>query len=276
LEEHYKSLAAGGDGLYNEPKCVPFDFDSDVILSPEDHEQYKYWQLLSAMMVFRHNQYYQDFDSKMEIQQVEETVDFHYRNFRLRGVLDLAASGHGKGRPWIMDHKTASDISDLRLEGWNFRFQFLFYAWLWKQVSGERPSGMYVNILKKPQERRSTKKSETLDDFLRRIDFNVLADQSLYFRRDWLPLDDGMIDRFQRYTLDPLLTQFERIREMASLPIDNEIDLRNLESLLLSPNTDACTHWNVKCEFLDLCKSDFKDFAVEFIQREHKHPELQR
>jgi hypothetical protein len=272
LEEHYTLLKNTGTGL-SQPKMIEFDFEPDVILAPDQFDEYKYWQIVAGMLVFRHNRYYESIDTKLEIQKVEVPVDLEYRGFRLRGMIDLVATGMGKGYPFIVDHKTASDINDVRLEGWQFRFQFLFYSWLWKQLTGERPSGTFVNILKKPQERRSVKKQESVEDFCRRVDFNIISDPGLYFRREWIPLDDGTIERFQRYTLDPVLTEFQILQE-ATESDNNRFTDAERDSLLLRANTDSCIKWNVKCEFLDLCKNDFNDFAMEFIQRPNKHPEL--
>jgi PD-(D/E)XK nuclease superfamily protein len=270
LEEHYKLLKETGTGL-TQPKTLEFDFEPDVILEPNQYEEYKYWQIIAGMLVYRHNIFYQETDSKIHIDNVEVPVDLEYRGFRLRGMIDLVGTDSTRGtRPWIMDHKTASDINDIRLEGWQFRFQFLFYSWLWTKLTGERPSGNYVNILKKPQERRSLKRGETIEDFCRRIDFNINVNPHEYFRREWIPFDDGMIERFQKYTLDPILTQFNLLKEIPDCEYDQELR----ESLLLVPNTDHCISWNVKCEFLELCKNNFQDYAVEYIHRPIKHPEL--
>jgi PD-(D/E)XK nuclease superfamily protein len=270
LERHYKLMKETGQGL-TEPKTEEFELEPDVVLTPDQWEEYHYWQIVAGMLVYRHNRYWEEMDRSLNIQQVEVPVDLQYNGFRLRGMIDLVATGLGKGdRPWIMDHKTASDISDLRLEGWQFRFQFLFYSWLWKQLTGERPAGNYVNILKKPQERRSIKKAESIENFCKRIDWNIQARPEDFFRREWIPLDDGMIERFERYTLNPVLTQFRMIKACTKDPMSQEIK----EAMLLSPNTDHCTFWNVRCEFLDLCKDDFKELAVEYIPRHAKHPEL--
>lgn len=275
LEEHYTLLQKGKGGL-TEPKAIEFEFDQDVILDPKQHEEYKYWQLVVGMLVYRHNRYYDD--SNIDVHHVEVPIDLVYRGQRLRGIIDLVGSSPGRDF-WIMDHKSSSDISDIRLEGWQFRFQFLFYAWLWRGLSGEIPSGTYVNILKKPLERRSVKKGESVEDFCRRIDFNIQAEPHLYFRREWVPIDSGMIDRFQRYTLDPAITEFQMLREVVDLHEDDmysRFTQLEKEAMLLRANTDHCIYFNTKCEFLELCKENFQDFHVEYIKREHKHPELAR
>lgn len=271
LEEHYKLLQEGSEGLLV-PKAVEFDFEPDIILDPTQHEEYKYWQFVSGLLVHRHNLFYQERDSNLKIHNVEHSADVEYRGLRLRGKIDLVASGEGKPRFWIMDHKTTSDINDLKLEGWQFRFQFLFYSWLWKQII-ERPSGTFVNMLKKPRQMRM--RMESIEAFINRINTDMLAEPLKYFRREWIPLDDDILDRFQRYTLDPVITKFLIIQEMAT---DNEFDRRftdlEKQSMLLEANTDHCISWNVKCEFLNLCKDNFQDYAVEFIRRHIKHPEL--
>ena|SRR5215472_12860226 len=273
LELHYRLLQRTGKGL-EDPKAVEFEFESDVILSPEDHELYKYWQLVAGMLVYRHNIYYEEIDKKLNILNVEVPIDIEYRGFRLRGMIDLVAESPGKIKPWITDHKTTADLNDIRMEGWQYRFQFLFYAWMWTKMTGQRPSGTMTNLIKKPQERRSTKRGESVEDFCRRIDYNIMANPSEFFKREWIPLDDAMLERFERYTLDPVLTQFQMLQEATDE--NGRFNQQEKEALLLTPNTDHCTYWNVKCEFMDLCKNNFEDFAMEFIKRHTKHPELNR
>jgi len=272
----HKLLEMSYHGRLKEPTTIDFDFEPDVLLNPIQEEEYKYYKMVAAMLVWRHNQHYKEFDEKLEIESIEYEINYEYRGFRLRGMIDLA--GYGSNRPglWIMDHKSTGDINDKILEGWNFRFQFLFYAWLWTRVSGQRPTGIFVNMLKKPLERRSVKKQESLGEFIRRIDNNIQIDPQSYFRREWIPLDDATIERFQNWTLDPLITEMHMLQEAVSGDSYERFNQVEKEAMLLRANTDHCLgpYHNFPCEFLELCKNDFNDYASEYIQREHKHPEL--
>jgi hypothetical protein len=59
---------------------------------------------------------------------------------------------------------------------------------------------------------------------------------------------------------------------------DDRFNQMEKESMLIKANTDHClgAYHNFPCEFLELCKNDFNDYANEYIQREHKHPELSK
>jgi hypothetical protein len=100
------------------------------------------------------------------------------------------------------------------------------------------------------------------------------ADPGNYFRREWIPLDDATMHRFQRYTLDPMITEFQMIDEAASVEISHILDQQQKESLLLKANTDHCMMYNRPCEYLTLCKNDFRDDAVEYTTMVQKHSEL--
>jgi hypothetical protein len=178
-----------------------------------------------------------------------------------------------------MDHKTTYQFDPSIFDGWSFRFQFLFYAWLWWKVKGRYPAGVYVNAIRKPAERRSTKKQETVERFVERIHQNIILEPQNYFKRERMPFDQGTLERFEIYTLNPIITQFEIISGISKCSIDEyeDMDLWNTaDSLLLAMNTDHCHQYNRACEFLDLCANNLKDHAAEYIDMKCKHAELNR
>jgi hypothetical protein len=148
----------------------------------------------------------------------------------------------------------------------------------WKMTK-EVPAGMYVNALKKPAERRSVAKAETIPAFLKRIEQNIIVDPDKYFLRERLPVDKKALLRFQENTLDPVLTQMGLIKRGVANRLDGErtsgIELATVYSLIMAGNTDYCQIYNTPCEFLPLCENNFQDYASEYIVTTTKHPELQ-
>lgn len=275
LEEYYELAHVNGEvDPTAEIKCPAFDYPKDVILNPAQHEEAEYWKLLAEKLIQHHGRFYQKIDNKMIILQTERLLEYEYRGFRLRGVIDLGFEEDESY--YVMDHKTTADITDNLILGFQFRFQFLFYSWLVRQIEGKRPAGFIVNALKKPKERRSIRNAESVQSFVARIGRNIAHEPSEYFRRIQVPLDDGMLERFQDTVLDPVITQFQWLEDATCPQTYTVFGRKDKEAMLITANTDACRQWNTVCEYLDLCCNNLEDFAGEFIQDEVKHPELEK
>lgn len=268
-------------GYYDDPLgfdcvCNYFVFEEDVILTPSQIEEYRHWRKLAEIMVERHNFYWRLVDAKMTVLSTEQFMETEYRGFRLLGKVDMQVYPSSRlpcPSPltpiYILDHKTTYLFDKSMFDGWNFRFQFLYYAWLYWKVTGTQPKGLVINAIRKPALRRSVSKQETPDEFLRRIEQDIIERPEEYFKREKLAFDKHTLDRFQKYTLDPVLTQFEWIQRVPHHP-----ENLDLQALLLGMNSDYCHMYNKPCEFLDLCQNNFKDFSVEYTRREVKHEEL--
>ena len=282
LETYYtiaNTLEPGGSPSLTQVEVPDFRFEEDVMLRPDQADDHEYYRGLARILVDHHNKYWREFDEKMIIEATEQEVELRHRGFRLRGKIDLVIRPNKGDGLFAMDHKTTSDFSEGLFAGWSFRFQFLFYAWLQWKITGVYPAGMYVNAIKKPKERRSIRNQETVAQFLKRIRLNIATDPSLYFKRERLPFDKSTLPRFERYTLDPILVQYEMIHGATEMSAEEFEDWElnsTLESLLLSMNTDHCHTYNRPCEFLDLCQNNLEDHAQEYINMQHKHPELQK
>jgi PD-(D/E)XK nuclease superfamily len=268
LERYYR----GNDDALEVPD---FRFEEDIILRPDQTEDLEYWRGLASLMVRYHCKFWREFDDKMELLATEEEIHYEYRGFTLRGKIDLCIRPSAKDGIFPMDHKTTYIFDDSVFAGWSFRFQFLYYAWLWWRVKGRYPAGMYVNAIRKPAEKRT--KKETVQDWLNRIEANIKGDPWNYFKRERLPFDRTILQRFEKYTLDPIITQYELLGAIAAVnekEFEDRIFSATVDSLLLSMNTDHCHAFNRSCEFLELCSHDMKDHAAEYITMQHKHPEL--
>jgi hypothetical protein len=256
-----------------------FRFEEDVILSPTQQEEYKYWRALAEMTFKRHNKVWEKWDEHMVVEMTEQEVEYEYRGFRLRGKIDLVVRPYKSEGLFPLDHKTASDFNKGLFAGWSFRFQFLFYAWLLWKVHGVQIAGMYVNAIKKPAERRSVKSQESIPQFIKRVEHNMISDPNKYFRRERLPFDGNTLQRFEEFTLDPILAQFEMVHGAAIMPwseFEDEDVMQTLIGLVLSMNTDHCHVYGKPCEFLELCENNFEDFSQEYITTDTKHPELSK
>lgn len=272
LERYYR-------GADVDAEVPDFRFEEDVLLRPDQTEEHEYWRGLARLMVLYHNKFWRRFDDGMEILANEEEVSYEYRGFTLRGKIDLCIRPTPKDGIFPMDHKTSYIFDESVFAGWSFRFQFLYYAWLWWKVKGRYPAGMYVNAIRKPGERRSKTKKETVQDFLDRIEANIKGDPWSYYKRERLPFDRTTLQRFETYTLDPIITQYEMLQWIINCrkeEIDDPTTWGPLDSFLLSMNTDHCHAWNRPCEFLDLCAHNFEDHAGEYISMAVKHPELSK
>jgi PD-(D/E)XK nuclease superfamily protein len=275
LEEYY----SGAAGKVIVPAVPDFRFESDVILRPDQIDDHEYYRGLAEVLIKQHNRYWETFDNKSIIEKTEEEVEYEYRGLRLRAKVDMVLRPHKSEGIFILDHKTCSDFSLGLFAGWSFRFQFLFYAWMFWRRYGEYPAGMYVNAIKKPAERRSVKRQESVRLFLKRIEGNVILDPDKYFKRERLPFDKTTLPRFEKYTLNPIISQFEQVSGLSVETwevLESQEYFDVMDSLLISMNSDHCWSYNRPCEFLDLCANDFQDFAAEYITMDVKHSELSK
>jgi len=272
LDRYYK------DQYAKECQIPAFEFEDDVILRPDQTDDHRYWQMLLEVMFDRYIKYWDSEDAKMVVEATEQEVEYNYEGFRLRGKLDMVFRPSKKDGIFILDHKTTYDINESLVLGWQFRFQFLFYAWLYWKISKQYPAGVYVNALKKPLERRSVKKQESVEEFIKRIELNMQIEPEKYFKRFRLPIDKSTLARFEKYTLKPLLFGFKTVSGLSQLTPrefeEQQISDDDINAQFLTANTDHCHVYNKPCEFLELCQNNFDDFANEYIAMPFKHAEL--
>ena len=273
----HKMLEAYYRGRDVNAEVPEFRFEEDVILRPDQTEEHMYWRALAHVLVEAHNRYWFKFDNQMEILANEEEIHYNYEGFNLKGKIDMCIRPSTKDGVFPLDHKTTYQFDSHIFDGWSFRFQFLFYAWLWWKVKKRYPAGIYVNAIRKPAERRSVKKQETVEEFIKRIEQNIVLEPEKYFKRERLPFGPGTLERFEEYTLNPIINQFgmvDGITKCTEADFRDEDLARTVDSLLLAINTDHCHQYNRSCEFLDLCANNLQDHAAEYIDMKQKHPEL--
>jgi PD-(D/E)XK nuclease superfamily len=266
LDQYYRNFPSGPDDI----TCPLFHFEEDVILTPSQTAEYRYWMKLANITFQRYAFYWRKVEEHYRIVSTEQEYEVIYRDFRLRGKIDLQLNPSPNSHAmYVMDHKTVSEYSRSQYDGWNFRFQFLFYAWMYWRATGTQPAGILVNGLRKPALRRSEKRGETEETFLQRINQHMIEYPDDYFQREKLTFDAHTLARFEDDTLDPILTQFSWLKRWHGSD-------RDLKSLLFAMNSDHCQVYNRPCEFLDLCQTNFEDFSAEYIQMDTKHEELRK
>jgi hypothetical protein len=141
---------------------------------------------------------------------------------------------------FIWDFKTSFRLSPLIVDSWTFRFQFLFYTWLYWRFVGRKPDGIMVQGLLKPQLR--PKKTERLDTFLRRIEQEMADRRDEFFYRERIPLATDALERFETEMLMPHVEAFRRLRFTQTSPSPRQ-------------NTNHCHIYGRACEYLQLCSS---------------------
>jgi len=208
--------------------------------------------------------YYQEADSKMVILSVEQEPEVFFEGLRFSGKIDLVSRPNGPhDGVFLWDYKTSFRLTPLIVDSWTFRFQFLFYTWLYWRYVGKKPDGIMVQGLLKPQIR--PKKKENMNEFMDRIREEMTGEETRagYFYRERIPLGADTLERFEAETLWPHIEAFKRLR----------IGGANLQALAMQQNTNQCHIYGSVCEFLRLCKDGWASIG-EFNVREKKHSEL--
>src|SRR5258705_977560 len=221
-----------------------------------------------ARVTFRNYRiHYADLDSEMRVRSVEEMFTCDYKGITLAGKIDLVAHPSMRDGLFIWDYKTTGMLNLAVLDAWSFRFQFLFYCWLYWKAKGEKPDGNYINGILKTLLR--PKKEEKLEEYLDRINYDMTINREKYFYRVRMPLATGMLERFEVEMLDPHISTFVLMQKIGV----DYTDANVLAAVCMAMNTDECHKYNSFCEFLPLCK-DGKMNLPEYDVREHKHEEL--
>jgi len=208
--------------------------------------------------------YYQEADSKMVILATEQEPEVFFEGLKFSGKIDLVSRPNGPHDGiFLWDYKTSFRLTPLIVDSWTFRFQFLFYAWLWWKLTGKKPDGIMVQGLLKPQMR--IKKKEMMSAFLDRIREAMTNEETRaeYFYRERMPLGADTLERFEAETLRPHIEAFQRLRTGGP----------NFQALAMQQNTNQCHIYGSVCEFLRLCKDGWASIN-EFGARKKKHSEL--
>lgn len=235
---------------YYKTGVVPTEFaslqiPSDVIMTADDEIEQEYWNAVLQVQMRRYFAYYNDDFQNLSVipEMTEQVLETVFDGIKLRGKIDL---GHRpkKGIVAQMDHKTSGRWSPDILNGWYFKFQFMFYPWLAQRATGIKVNEFTVNAIIKPSIR--VKKDESLGAFAARLEGDMIQDPTKYFKRVYLPISKGFFERFETEILQPKLN---RIKALTS-PTQSAI----LPSLVRNLNTNHCVRIGLgSCPYLPLC-----------------------
>jgi PD-(D/E)XK nuclease superfamily len=215
--------------------------------------------------------HYKALDSHLHVIANEQTYEVEFRGFKLTGKVDMIARPNIRDGVFIWDFKTTGQLNATLLDAWSFRFQFLYYCWLYWRATGKKPDGTLVNGLVKTLLRPKKTKSgkvESREGYLNRVAYDMQARRERYFYRQRMPLAKGQLEWFEKEMLIPNLTPFWQMARW--LPKQR---MGDLASVVLAMNTNQCHMYNSICEYLPLCK-DGKLQLGEYFGRDVKHPEL--
>jgi PD-(D/E)XK nuclease superfamily len=287
LHKLLAKLYSSEDDYAYPPDERPIELDDDEkllvevdqsLLTPNDREEIVIMLEKVRIAFNAYRQHYHTLDQHIDVYAVEHTFELPYVDFVLAGAIDMVAKPDVLDGIFIWDWKSTSRFDALILDTWAFRFQFLFYAWLWWKLTGEKPTGIMVQGLLKSQLRpkqiteKKNKRTETRKEYLYRVRGDMTASRERYFYRQRLPLGSGALERFENEMLCPHLHAFSALREGTGKPFV-KLPVAAIDGLAMAMNTGQCHVYGHYCEYLNLCK-DGPSAIGEYDRRQWKHPEL--
>lgn len=294
---HYNLLLSGGDanidfaigtawhkimaGIYTpesgedwrEVKC---QYEEGAEKNQEHEALLEQWDKILQVYAERYIIKYKDEIANLQVlgveQEIDVTIPWKGTEIRLRGVVDLR--GKLLGKMMLFDHKTTSGLNSALMRGWEYRFQFMFYLWLARQVLSDMPDRLIINVMVKPTIR--IKQTESLGAYLGRLRKEIIDDPNKYFYRQPLILTKGKMERFEQEVLFP---KFDRIAMMQeSTKSVEECGAQVLDTLeeiipsFMGANTHSCIQFGKFCPFLGVCEG--KQDVNKLHVRKIKHPEI--
>jgi hypothetical protein len=262
-----------GDGVHNtlehwyktrgELEVATLQFPDDVFPSAQETDDLRKWQLVLQAQMEAYTNYYRDDFDQYEVLQTEQEFVIEHQGVKLRGKIDLVLRHKASGDIVVPDHKTAGRLT---VDGWEFRFQFMFYAWAAQKFLGEPINWFMPNGIKKPALRVG--KAESLESYAQRVKADMLNEPDKYYLRVNLPVQEQLA-HFEKKILQP---KINRVKLLTQPKVSGSI----IELLVRNQNTAHCVKFGVnnQCQFFDLCKNGFEKEGFAFTQRPSKHQEL--
>lgn len=260
-----------GDGVHTtlehwyrtgEERVATLQLPEDVIPTGEIAAELAKWQAILEVQMLRYFLYNAADLEGWTPWAVEEKITVKFEGITFTGKIDLGYQVDGDPANILTDHKTFG-MDDY--EGWQFRFQFMFYLWLAAKATGRKINRFVVNGIKKPQLRQG--KDESLESFCVRIQQDMIQVPDKYFQRHPLPMIAHSMEHFEERVLRP---KIERIKLLTQATTPAIV----IEALVRNQNTHHCVQFGSTCEFLPICKSGFKREGHWYFRRENKHEEL--
>jgi len=236
--------------------------NSRVAVTQEMLEDYdKRMITIQGMVVGYIELYGKEYANEWELVDAEEEfcIEFMPGVWQM-GKKDKRIRKKSDGLLYLVEHKSASQISSSYINKLPRDQQTLTYAWADSQEHPEEPvTGVIYDVVKKPKIRQ--KKNETRKEFLKRIELLYTDEPENYFFRETLRYNKKRLEKFEK-NLKVVATHMQRCIE--------------------DPKNNVYRSWPTACEdfggcgFKDICnKGSLKGPHMQsFYKRENKHMEL--
>lgn len=174
----------------------------------------------------------------------------------LVGTIDLVYKH--KGKIWIGEHKTTSQVTKDYIDRLPFDLQVMIYPKMAEHALKKRAHGVCYNVIRKPSIRQ--RQNETFADFIVRVTEDYKTREDFYFYREEILYN-------QKY-----IKQAENDIKMISEELNMYHDFLGKKKILKADewyrNSRACFNYG-RCPFFNLCKhGDRTDQLMMFHERE--------
>ena len=167
-----------------------------------------------------------------------------------------------KGKQWVLEHKTASTISDSYIQRVQLDTQSRGYMFAVMAITGKKPVGTIYNVTAKCKLRR--KSDESWAQFNQRIFDAYMNEPEKYFWRDYI-----------QFTADDLMnfaTEIYQTHRMFRLVAET---MGGTDPKVWPINDHHCNEYFKMCEFHGLCTTGLDHgTAMQLEQLEKMHAEL--
>lgn len=243
-----------------------------IIQNQEWKRDREYWEQVGDTMMQIYASHYKHDHEIMTVLKpgIEYIAETEFMGLKLTGMIDLPINLKTKKANIVVDHKSTNRLDKSVMMGWDFRFQFMFYLWLFRRCNPTIPiHGTMPNAVKKPQLRINYDK-ESIPEFCRRLKDDMQENPDKYFYRDVMLLKEGDMAHFESQILMPKLYRLK-------LLLDPKVDTKVKIALARNKNTDYCVKYGAKyaCQFLPICQQGLAKNGFQFEKRGVKHEELQ-
>lgn len=236
-------------------------------LTQAQQAEWEYYEKLAHVQMEVYTSYYKGDFEMFEVydqEWVERVVEYEFEGILLKGLVDVTLVSKKLGKLIMVDHKTTSRIDRNTLEGWDFRFQFMFYVWLIRKAFPDlKLTRIMPNAIRKPRLKQTQK--ETLDGLMNRIRLDMLNRPEEYFYREILPMRKDALKRFEQEILRPKL---QRLQILKNGPKEAQI------AIARNKNTDNCLRYGAPCPYFSICKQGEMNKLL-YETRNQKHEELE-
>lgn len=206
------------------------------------------------------------------------------RSFTIGGKVDMIVRKKYDGTFWLVEHKTASGISEGYIAKLWTDFQIVLYSYYIERKFGIKITGIIYNILGKCGIKMRVGESE--EEYQER--YAALVAKSKHgkssAKRKFPDTPEEFADRVREYYQDPMLFHREEIILDRAMIKEMQYEVWDLTKSLLEAksrnmyyrNTGFCYYWNKPCEYFPYCSSRENPLVLENLYRKEDdvHPEL--